>query len=355
LLQHGKSYSQAHYITESQFLRGVKEVALDFPGDPTLLHVAVAEQRSVIQSELAKYGITIRPNAPVRLRASVVSVNRTIIFKSVNGNQIDDTGTTPVHQIQLAMQFLLRVATRRNGTFHAITAAPAACTRLELVFERPPFQKSVLGDDTASEMKSKFKNSVAGCLEDIDAHRQGETKPWEVVGWNARDKTTADAEFTRMMNPQTPLDKGNFRGLNLEPEIVLTPVTNNTRCDPSLWRTSWNSVVQRAGLTQNQSQPTLSLYHYYLCWTPDGLTAIDYFSLFDQIRLVETNVVFELNGSVVRRGGSLVVRGNSQFVLAKDLDAELKHYMPDTLAKFLREVEYSRGLDRPAPAPVRRP
>jgi hypothetical protein len=73
LFAQGKTFSQASYIRESQFLEAIKEVSLSFDPDLTLgQYISADEQRHYIVKALAQYGIDIRPNTPVVAHDSTI-------------------------------------------------------------------------------------------------------------------------------------------------------------------------------------------------------------------------------------------------------------------------------------------
>jgi hypothetical protein len=117
VMQQGKTYSQAPYITQSQFLKSVKEVSLNMESDPSLArYISAAEQRSDIVSELTKYGIAVRPNAPVSLLARVGhQVPLTIVRTYSLGGVKQSEHRFPVHDISVALKFLVRAGPGGTG------------------------------------------------------------------------------------------------------------------------------------------------------------------------------------------------------------------------------------------------
>ena len=352
----GKSFSQSRYINQSQFLKAVKEVALTFEGDSSLeKYVSAARQRSTLESELAQYGITVRPNAPVSVLATVthkVSVyTKTIVH---GGSGADEF---PIHGLTFDLKFFVRAAAMRDRKLHLVAAAPAYCSTFGTVDEATSFQKALYGDSTLKDIRDEYINDVVVCLKGIATSMYAETKPWPVMSWDPKDKAAADAEFTKILNGQATMDKRQLDGLETTPELLLEPVRNGDVCtapDPS-WRDLWIRAFRRVGLTETRGEPTLLLSHDYNCYFTYGLRQTHYFRVFDIISLVEQNLVFELNGEVVRKAGELLSSVHHTYMLEKDMESPTESYFPRSITDFLVDLATGRGNIPPiAAAPVSR-
>src|SRR5207249_4973867 len=120
LLQQGKTFSQAPYITESQFLKLAKEVSLTFEGASSLeKYVSAAEQRSTVERELAKYGITARPNAPVSVLATVIH-KVSVYTKTRVGGSSSGGEEFPIHGLTFELKFFVRAAAMRDRKLHLV-------------------------------------------------------------------------------------------------------------------------------------------------------------------------------------------------------------------------------------------
>ena len=364
LLQQGKTFSQAPYITESQFLKLVKEVALTFEGASSLeKYVSAAEQRSTVERELAKYGITVRPNAPVSVLATVtykVSVyTKTYVRGGSGGDEF------PIHGLTFELKFFGRAAAMRDRKLHLVAAAPADCSTFGTVDEATSFQKALYGDSTLKDIRDEYINDVVVCLKSIATNMNAETKPWSVMSWPDKDKASADAEFTKIMSGQAAMDKRQLDGLETVPELLLTPTRNGDFCiapDPS-WRDLWIRAFRRVGLTETRGEPTLLLSHDYNCYFRAGFTPLHFFRVFDIISLVERNLVFELNGKVVRKAGELLSSVHHTYMLEQDMassstetmESPTENYFPRSITDFLVDLATGRGNIPPiAAAPVSR-
>jgi hypothetical protein len=353
----GKSFSQSRYMSQGQFLKAVKEVSLTFEAAPSLeKYISAAEQRSTIESELAKYGITVRPNAPVSLLATVI--HKVSVYTKTYGQSASSGGEEyPIHGLTFGMKFFVRAAAMRNGKFHLVAAAPAYCNTFGTVTEGTDFQKAVHGDTTLKEIREEFRNDVVVCLQGIASNMRPEAKPWSVMSWPEKDKASADAEFTKVMGGQAAMDKRQLDGLETAPELFLEPTRNGDFCtapDPS-WRDLWTKAFQRVGLTDTRGEPTLLLSHEYDCYFTYGFTAHHYFRVFDIISLVERNLVFELNGEVVRKAGELLSAHHHTYMLEKDMESPTQNYFPRGITDFLVDLAFGNGNAPPIAVSGRRP
>jgi hypothetical protein len=359
-MQQGKTYFHAPYIIQSQFLKSLKGVSLTLESDPSLgRYISAAEQRSDIISELAKYGIAVRPNAPVSLLAKVdhhVSVF-TRTYRGVGtpslanpGGTIVDQGSEqfPIHDLSVALRFFVRAGAWRNGKFYLGEASPAAGSIVTDLIEDSDSQKSMYGDNTLKEIKDSFTEDVAGSLKSIASNSKVEAKPWSVPSWSEKDKASANAEFTKIMSPQSAIDKRPLDGLDTVPELSLEHKTDSHDCDPdSSWGDLWKKAFQRLGLVEKRGEPTLLLHHVYKCHydyatkASRGRDPLHYYWIFDTISLVEYNLVFELNGTLVRRPGELFHSYHSVRTMERDIEPPTQNYFPRSISDFLVDLAVS--------------
>ena len=346
----GKTFSQSRYINQSQFLKAVKEVSLTFQAAPALeKYIPAAEQRSIIESELANYGITVRPNSPVSLLATVaykVSVYTKYVKSPSSGEQY------PIHGLSFGMKFFVRAAAMRNGKLHLVAAAPAYCSTFGTVDEATDFQKGLYGDSTTKDIREEYRNDVAVCLKTIATGTKAETKPWPVMSWTGKEKAASDAEFTKMIRGQATMDKRQLDGLETTPELFLEPTRNGDFCiaPDSSWRDLWAKAFQRVGLTDQRVESSLMLTHAYDCYFTYGLRQTHYFRVFDTISLVERNLVFELNGEVVRKPGELLSAYHHTYVPEKEMESPTEKYFPQGITDFLVDLAFGNGNAPPIAA-----
>jgi tRNA A-37 threonylcarbamoyl transferase component Bud32 len=70
---------------------------------------------------------------------------------------------------------------------------------------------------------------------------------------------------------------------------------------------------------------------------------------------VEHNLVFELNGQVVRKAGELLSSLHSAYMIEKDMESPTQNYFPRGINEFLVDLATGRGDIPPiAAAPERR-
>ena len=360
-------YSQAAEIDDSEFLSSVKEVSLDLQSDASLAqYISLAGQRNEIVNALAGYGIAVRPNAPVTLMVTVTDHRPVVEYRSVKTNAVQET--IVVHGIYISLRFFVKAAALRNGKLHLVWAAPETSFSGRSRAEDNAMRKLLLGDPTLQDNQKMFVNVLGDCLKNLApavppaptslqgiraaaARQQGPppaATPWAVNSWTEKAKAAVDAEFVQIMSPGTAVDKTPLEGLSGAPEIVLDPHFDHDDCkaDPA-WRSRWAGVFQRLHWTDPQQPPALSLKHFFSCVYAYGAAAPRYFALSDVIFLREANVVFPLNGKVVRKWVSLVTAHHEQFALDDDIAGRLDEFVPRNIQDFLTDLVLGNSADVP--------
>jgi hypothetical protein len=372
-------YSQAAEIDESEFLSAVKEVSLDLHSDDSLAqYISLAAQRNEIVSALAGYGIAVRPNAQVTLAVTVTDHRPVVEYRNVRTNVVQET--IVVHGIYINLRFFMKAAALRNGKLHLVWAAPETSFAGSSRAEANSTRKLLLGDSTLQDIQKMFVNVLGDCLKAFApaappeptslqgiraaaARQQGPppvAAPWAVNSWTEKAKAAVDAEFVQIMSPGTPVDKTALEGLSGAPEIVLEPHFDHDDCKAdTAWRNRWAAVFQRLHWTDPQQPPAISLNHFFSCVYAYGAAAPRYFALSDSISLREANVVFQLNGKVVRKSVSLVTAHHEQYALEDDIASRLDDFVPRNIQDFLTDLVLGNssgvppipaGSSRPRPA-----
>ena len=95
------------------------------------------------------------------------------------------------------------------------------------VIEQDSSGKFLLGDVTTQKIKHAFNDNLASGLKSIASDTKADTTSWIVNSWTAKDKGAADAEFARLMNAQSPIDKHQLDGIDSVPELRLEPWDNH--------------------------------------------------------------------------------------------------------------------------------
>lgn len=364
-------YSQAAEIDDSEFLSAVKEVSLDLQSDASLAqYISFAAQRNEIVSALAGYGISVRPNAPVTLAVRVTDHRPVIEYRSVKTNAVQET--IVVHGLYMSMRFFVKAAALRNGKLHLVWAAPETSFSGRDLAEDNATRKLFFGDPTLQDNQKMFVSVLGDCLKALTppvppaptslqgiraaaARQQAPppaATPWAVNSWTEKAKATIDAEFVQIMSPGSAVDKTALEGLSGAPEIELDPHFDHDDCKADAqWHNRWASVFQRLHWTNPQQPPALSLKHYFSCVYAYGAAPPHYFALSDVIFLREANVVFPLNGKVVRKWVSLVTAHHEQFALDDDIAGRLAEFVPRNIQDFLTDLVLGNsGDDPPIPA-----
>ena len=337
LLQEGKTFSQAPYITERQFLELAKDVSLDFMTDPSLnKYISATEQRGLLERALDGYGIAIRDGRPVTLRVRVRHFNNVLTKTYIRGGA-SSTYQYPIHTIEVTLKFLVRAGAWRSGTVHVVMAAPAFASRARVVIEASDYQKRVEGEDsTVNDIKEAFTSSVMDSLQIMVSDTKAETTPWQVNGWAAKDKASADAEFAKVFRTASAVDKRPLKGITTAPELDLASAEDHDFCTKpdSSWRELWSRAFERVDLAPPAAPPTLRLRHFMNCHFNSGSTPVHYFWYYDRISLVEDNLVFEFNGGLARRPGELLYGSHSMDLLEEDTKPPTEDFLPRSISDF---------------------
>ena len=138
-----------------------------------------------------------------------------------------------------------------------------------------------------------------------------------------------------------------LEGIAVVPEIVLDPHFEHDDCKADAqWRNRWAGVFQRLHWTDPQQPPAISLKHFFSCVYAYGPPP-RYFVLSDSISLEEANVVFQLNGRLVRKWVNLVTAHHEQFALEDDLASRLDDFLPRNIQDFLTDLVLGNSSDVP--------
>jgi hypothetical protein len=359
-------YSQAAEIDDSEFLSTVKEVSLDLRSDDSLAqYISLAAQRNEIVSALAGYGISVRPNAQVTLAVRVTDHRPVIEYRNAKTNVVQET--IVVHGINISLRFFVKAAALRNGKLHLVWAAPETSFSGRSLAEDNATRKLLFGDPTLQDNQKMFVSVLGDCLKaflpavppaptSLQGIRAAAARqqapppvaaPWAVNSWTEKAKAAVDAEFVQIMSPGTPVDKTPLEGLSGAPEIVLDPHFDHDDCKAdATWRSRWAGVFQRLHWTDPQQPPAISLKHYFNCGYAYGAPP-RYYVLSDSIFLSEANVVFQLNGKLVRKWVSLVTAHHEQFALEDDLASRLDDFVPRNIQDFLTDLVLGNSSDVP--------
>ena len=359
-------YSQAAEIGDNEFLGSVKEVSLVLrSADSLRQYISLAAQRNEIVKALAGYGIAVRPNAQVTLAITVADHRPVVEYRNVRTDVVEET--IAIHGIYMTLRFFTKAAALRNGKLHLIwTAAAASSSGLSLA-EDNATRKLLFGDPTLQDNQRMFVSVLAGCLKvftppapppptTLRGLRAAAAQqvapprvatPWAVSSWTDTAKAAIDADFARLMSPGTPVDKTPLEGLAGNPEIILEPNFDHDDCkaDPA-WRSRWTTVFQRLRWTAPQQPPTLSLKHFFSCSYAYGAPP-GYFVLFDNIFLNEANVVFPLNGKLVRMLVSLATAHHESFALEDGIGNTLNQFLPANIQEFMYDLNMGNSADTP--------
>jgi hypothetical protein len=269
-----------------------------------------------------------------------------VVTKTYGNAQAAPTDKVLIHDIALTLKFLVRAGAWRNGKFYLVEAAPVYTNYSIDLKEDNDAQKLVYGDDTLKSMRGAYYQIVLDAFKGIDSTTTGEKKPWFVNSWTASQKSAADAEFVKVMSPQSVVNKRllglDGMWLNFEPTTNNDPGRTDS-CAPNsaAWRDLWKRSLQRVGLVEKPDS-NVELRHVYNCQYTYGLTQTHYFRLFDSISVIENSVVFDLNGNWVRRPGLLLFSYNTGRKIEFNFVPPMQDYLPQHITDFLLDLVGNR-------------
>lgn len=350
-------YSQATYITASQFLAEVKEVSLDLRTDSSLTRIIpLSEQRSDIDKTLAAYGITVRPNSPVTLEATVTHTRDTIQSVNRDNGQVDET--TVVQGMYIGVRFMLRAAAWRHGRLHWVNAAPAIGWSGSTQAEDTDLRKMLLGDQTRQDLRRRFGELFSESLQSV-ADTSGDPWPWPPTSWTEATKAAADVDYASHRGG-SKVDLGALQSVSRAPDITLAPNFNHDSCKPyPAWESTWTKGFEGLHWT-DQEGANVAVIHFVSCVYAYGMAAPRYFALSDRLNLYERNVVFELNGKIFRRWGVLFSLHHEQLAIEENIDQVWPTFIPQCIQDALNGIEVWQAAagdpdDEPLPAPAGAP
>ena len=78
----------------------------------------------------------------------------------------------------------------------------------------------------------------------------------------------------------------------------------------------------------------------FFCHFNSGFTPVHYFWYYDTISLVEDNLVFELNGALVRRPGELLYSSHSADSIEAETKPPTQDFIPRSVNDFLIDLAF---------------
>jgi len=313
----GGSFSQAVYITQSEFLKEVKDVSLEIHND--VKAVPDTNVRGYLTRAFAARGITVRAGAPVTVIAGFQELPPT------------PGASSQIHNILATLEFYTRVVVMRSGKAHLVMAAPARSFTTHEYTEAGGAYKFVFGDTTFRDFNALLTAEIEINLDDIDANNVIDDVPWAVKTWSAAQTSAADSDFLRLMNSGR-VEEDVTEGIDTAPRLELVQPTADDpqqACPaPANWRVLWNDIFRSTGWTASQRQADLTVRHTFYCvWELSGPVA-------DDIALRESNAVFVLNGRVFRKPVTLLTLQNLSRLGRADGAPEIAMYMQARVAEF---------------------
>ncbi len=349
-LQGGKTFSDAVYITASQFLQEVKEVSLTVVSSPTLAkYIPEAELRSYVVKLLDFYHILVKPNSPVALQVSVDELlsdfTRTDTYRDgfVPGGTYNTQEGFHAHTLTVSVEFFVRAAAWRNGKFHPVIAAPVNTIYFNDVNEDRALRKQVVGDETRADLQTAITDLLTSSFKDIATGKTIDETPWPVSNWAEKDKAAANAAFAKAMNVSSAPEKRPTEGLDSTPKIKLNPELDEEcgKADPS-WRDFWRAEFVRQGWVKPEQGVTLE--HFLNCQWIQYLGMDGYYHLVDTIILYEPNVVFELNGKFFRKRSALFSTHRMITTMGDRLAEAQQGFIPRSIMQFSTDLTLGKRV-----------
>lgn len=334
----GKVFSQARYITPSQFLRALREVSVTLDSPAIAQFMTPAEQTSYVSKALEPYGIAVKPNTPVSLLVTIDYQPMTIRETRTGGIYptpvVSDRHT---HVAFLSLDFYVRSAFLRHGKFHLVMGAPVGR------WEASGWKG---GTDPGGDLREWIAENLGAALKAIASDEDGETGQWFVNSWSEKEKAAADTQLAAVMKPQAMTDRLPYEDVDSAPKLDLVKSQSDKKCpvDPS-WGAYWASAFQRLRWTNNSEKPTLLVNDQFACSNEHIQYGPNYFMIWDVTYLVESDAVFELNGQLFRRSAELSSTHRITNVIPDNLDSTLQPFFRQNVSEFLTELVLgSRGL-----------
>jgi hypothetical protein len=308
--------TQARYMTQSQFLHSLKQVSLTLhvSGYPLNEYLSADQARDMIQNALANRGIVVRPNSPVALEVTLSHERRST------------TGTdepTVFHDYFLTLQFFVRGAVLRNGKFHVLPVAPASAWWSSYVLEPNELQRLLLNEETGKRLRQQFAQGVMDSLNSIETNNAVDTTPYPPSSWSEKEKIQGNADFSKVMRADAPMDASLILDLDVEPNLEMTTKFKEPACagGPTL-RDLWTFEFQRLKWTRKVPEPSLTIEHFFECRKDNIPDVVPILHVIHHIFLKEANVIFELNGELFRKPATLQSSAVMALDNAKDTNAE---------------------------------
>jgi hypothetical protein len=334
-LQGGKTFADAVLITSSQFLQELKEVSLTIVSAPTLAKWFPNKELERYVTDLLKvYHISVRPDASVALQVTIddllTDITTTTYWRDRYGPRSETQEDSHAHTFAVSLQFFVRTAVWRNGTFHPVIVAPASSFYFNDFAEAGEVRKQLIGDETPGAMRANINKLLTESFKGIATGKTIDETPWPVKSWSDKEKASANAAFAKAVSTPSAVEKRPTEGLDSAPKLDLTPqISDNCKNDPS-WHDFWSAEFQRMGWVKPQEG--LSLSHYYTCefvYIVGG-----YYHLVDTIGLYESNVVFELNGKFFRKKAELFSTHRMMTAFGDQLPAIQQGFLPRSIMEF---------------------
>jgi len=347
-LADGNIYSDAALISSAQFLKELKEVSLTMAVDPWFTkYVSEDDLRADVTKGLNHLGIDVRSGAPVSLLVTMeelpATIRATVYYSNSRLPVIEDDRT---HLCYFEMAFFVRAAALRGDKFHLLIAGATRTGYVRTIEENNPMRALLFGDENKGHLTYWLDRIIPLALDDIASRTALDETPWPASSWTDKQKAAGNEAYTLFMNSQPQVEKSPIEGLDVVPDLQVSSDIKADECkeDPS-WKKFWRAEFQQFGWVRSEDKPPVTLFHGFAC-LPGENNLPPYFRLSDEVTLVESNLVFELNGRLVRKPAVIFQTHRIKVATKNDLNAVFQGYIPRSILEFVTNLKLG---DQPLP------
>ena len=344
----GSAYADATLITSAQFLKELKEVSLTLNADSWFKdYISEDDLRADVTKGLSQSGISVRSYAPVSLLVTMEELPAKITQTTIYTNGRASSEDYRTHLFYFEMAFFVRGTALRGDRFHLLNAAATRTSYVFTIEENNAIRAMFFGDENKKQLKEWIDRVIPRALGDIAARTTEDQTPWAASGWSEQQKEAGNKAYALFMDSKPKVEKNPIEGLDVVPDLQLSSDINAEGCreDP-MWKKFWQGEFQQFGWVRAEGHPSVTLFHGFACRlaAKNQFAFPDYYRLSDEASLVEANVVFELNGRLVRKPAVIFQTHRTKVAVEADLSAVFQGYTPRSIQEFVANLKLSDQL-----------
>ena len=347
----GNNYSDAAPITSGQFFKELKTVSLTLTADPWFKKYFTENAlRAYVVKNLQRFGIRVRSDAPVALVVSMEELPATIHETTTWTNGSVTAEDYRTHLCNYSLSFNVRATALRGDKYHRVTAGATTASYVFTIEENNSTRDLIFGDQSKENLTFRLDNLIPQALDEIAARSSEDKSPWAATAWTERQKSAGNEAYLQYTNSQPDVERNPILGLDAIPDLQLSSEIKAGDCkeDPS-WKKLWQAEFPQFGWTRSQDPPPITLFHGFACLPaqPNQFAFPSYYRLSDEITLVEPNLVFELNGRLVRKPCVIAQADRIKIATKADLEPLFQSYIPRSILEFSTNLKL---LNQAAPS-----